>query len=143
MAFKLGEDGGGELNEINLIPLIDIMLVLMIIFLVTATVLNPSVPLNLPKTVATVNEKPPKIIQISIDKQGDIFWDDKPLDLKALEAKMYDAEQEVKANPSSSEPTIQLRADKDSRYDTLAKVLALATKIGLTNVAFMSDSEAP
>lgn len=73
MAFQLGGDDNQGMNEMNLIPLIDIMLVLMIIFLVTATVLNPTVPLNLPKTSASVNENPPEVIQISIDKDAGIF----------------------------------------------------------------------
>ena len=56
MAFSLGDDDNQGMSEMNLIPLIDIMLVLMIIFLVTATVLNPTIPLNLPNTVATVSD---------------------------------------------------------------------------------------
>ena len=73
MAFHLGDEETQGMNEINLIPLIDIMLVLMIIFLVTATVLNPTVPLDLPKTSAQVNDAPPKVIQVSIDKDGKII----------------------------------------------------------------------
>ena len=61
MAFELGDHDNNGMNEMNLIPLIDIMLVLMIIFLVTATVLNPSVPLDLPKTSASVNDAPPEV----------------------------------------------------------------------------------
>ena len=60
MGFQLGEDHDSGMNEMNLIPLIDIMLVLMIIFLVTATVANPSVPLNLPETQAEIQPPPPK-----------------------------------------------------------------------------------
>lgn len=75
MAFELGSQDDNGMNEMNLIPLIDIMLVLMIIFLVTATVLNPSVPLDLPKTSATVNDAPPEVLQISIDAEGGIYWD--------------------------------------------------------------------
>lgn len=76
MAFELGDNDNGGMNEINLIPLIDIMLVLMIIFLVTATVLNPTVPLDLPKTSAQVNDTPPDVIQVSINDKGEIFWDE-------------------------------------------------------------------
>ncbi|OAV11058.1 Biopolymer transport protein ExbD/TolR [Moraxella catarrhalis] len=75
MAFELGDHDNSGMNEMNLIPLIDIMLVLMIIFLVTATVLNPSVPLDLPKTSASVNDAPPEVLQISIDEAGGIYWD--------------------------------------------------------------------
>ncbi|STZ04928.1 biopolymer transport protein ExbD [Moraxella osloensis] len=60
------------------------MLVLMIIFLVTATVLNPTVPLDLPKTSAKVNEAPPEVLQISIDKDAGIFWDSQPISMEEL-----------------------------------------------------------
>lgn len=133
MAFQLGDDDMQDMNEMNLIPLIDIMLVLMIIFMVTATVLNPSVPLDLPKTSASVNELPPKTIQISIDKDAGIYWDDKPITLEALASRF--AAQANEAN----QPTIQLRADKDSRYDTIAQVLALASQSQLTKIAFVNE----
>ena len=121
------------MNEINLIPLIDIMLVLMIIFLVTATVLNPTVPLSLPKTSAQINQAPPKVVQVSITKEGQLFWDDAPMTLDTLKVKL--AEQGKLDTP----PTIQLRADKDSRYDTVAQVLAAASDNQLTNIAFVSE----
>lgn len=131
--FQLGDDEPQGMNEINLIPLIDIMLVLMIIFLVTATVLNPTIPLNLPKTSAQVNPAPPKAVQISIDKDGNIFWDKEKLTLNQLNSRF--AEQ----SKLTDTPTIQLRADKDSRYDNVAQVLAMASQYQLTNIAFVSE----
>ena len=74
MAFQLGEDNDAGMNEMNLIPLIDIMLVLMIIFLVTATVANPSIPLTLPQTTAEVIDLPAESVTISINSAGDIAW---------------------------------------------------------------------
>ncbi|WP_201541213.1 ExbD/TolR family protein [Psychrobacter faecalis] len=133
MAFQLGDDDSQSMNEMNLIPLIDIMLVLMIIFLLTATVLNPTVPLDLPKTSAEVNETPPEAIQISIDKDAGLFWDDKPISIEALEVRL----QEQSAN--GKDPSIQLRADKESRYNTVAQVLAAASQAGLTKVAFVNE----
>lgn len=134
MAFHLGEDDGQGMNEINLIPLIDVMLVLMIIFLVTATVINPAVPLALPKTSASVPDQPPKTIQISIDVNGDIFWDKETLSLSDLTLRL----QQIAAQ-EGDKSTINLRADKDSRYDTVAKVLAEVSGAGLTKVAFVSE----
>lgn len=134
MAFSLGE--GGEdvgVSEMNLIPLIDIMLVLMIIFLVTATVLNPTVALDLPSTSATVNEMPPEVIQISIDKTGQIFWDKEPITMDVLTQKMS---QEVKQGRN---PSVHLRADKEGKYDTVAQVLAVASTAGLSKIAFVNE----
>lgn len=131
--FQLGDDDAQGMNDINLIPLIDIMLVLMIIFLVTATVLNPTVPLNLPNTTAQVNPTPPKVVQISIDKDGRLFWDKQPLTMDELNVRL--AEQSKLADT----PSIQLRADKDSRYEPVAQVLAMASQHQLTKIAFVSE----
>lgn len=133
MAFQLGDDDSQSMNEMNLIPLIDIMLVLMIIFLLTATVLNPTVPLELPKTSAEVNEIPPEAIQISIDKDAGIFWDSDPISMEALEARLQ------QQGAAGKDPSIQLSADKDSRYDTVAQVLAAASQAGLSKIAFVNE----
>jgi len=133
MAFQLGEDDMQGMSEMNLIPLIDIMLVLMIIFLVTATVLNPSVPLDLPKTSASVQEQPPEVIQISVDKDAGVYWDEASISLEELEKRL------MEQSGLAAEPTIHLRADKDARYDTVAQILALASKAQLSKIAFVNE----
>ncbi|WP_201535509.1 ExbD/TolR family protein [Psychrobacter ciconiae] len=133
MAFQLGDDDAQGMNEMNLIPLIDIMLVLMIIFLLTATVLNPTVPLTLPKTTASMNEQPPEVIQVSVDKDAGIFWDSDPISMEELQSRL--AAESAKGN----DPSIQLRADKDSKYDTVAQVLAAASQAGLSKIAFVNE----
>lgn len=133
MAFELGDNDNGGMNEMNLIPLIDIMLVLMIIFLVTATVLNPTVPLDLPKTSANVNDMPPQVLQISIDAQGDIYWDQEKIPLSELEKRFK------QAAAKGEDPQVHLRADKEGKYDMVAQVLAVASSTGLTKIAFVSE----
>lgn len=133
MAFQLGDEDTQGMSEMNLIPLIDIMLVLMIIFMVTATVLNPSVPLDLPKTSASIQPQPQKAIQISVDKDAGIFWDDEPISIVQLESRM-----QAKAQ-LDQEPTIRLRADKDARYETVAQILAIASAANLSKIAFVSE----
>lgn len=133
MAFQLGDDDVQGMNEMNLIPLIDVMLVLMIIFLLTATVLNPTVPLDLPKTSAAVNETPPEAIQISIDKDAGIFWDSDPISMGELETRLQ------QQSSAGNNPSVQLRADKESKYDTVAQVLAATSQAGLTKVAFVNE----
>lgn len=134
MAFQLGEDNDTGMNEMNLIPLIDIMLVLMIIFLVTATVANPSIPLTLPKTTADIVEPPPKQVTISINADGDLAWGTESIDLDELQ-KRFD-----QAAANEVKPSIQLRADKDSRYDTVAQVMSRASEAGLNDIAFVSEN---
>lgn len=133
MAFELGDNDAGGMNEINLIPLIDIMLVLMIIFLVTATVLNPTVPLDLPKTSAQVNDMPPEVLQISVDAKGEIYWDQEKISLSELENRF---KQEA---TKGKDPQVHLRADKEGKYDMVAQVLATASSTGLTKIAFVSE----
>lgn len=134
MAFQLGDDDQQGLSEMNLIPLIDIMLVLMIIFLVTATVMNPAVPLSLPKADAQTLPEQPTVVTISIDAKGQIFWDQQPVTLAELEQKMQVAAQ------AEQKPSIHLRADQDARYDAVAQVLARASKAGLNDLAFVSEA---
>ncbi|MGO2277201.1 MULTISPECIES: ExbD/TolR family protein [unclassified Psychrobacter] len=133
MAFQLGDDDVRSMDEMNLIPLIDIMLVLMIIFLLTATVLNPTVPLDLPETSAALNETPPEAIQVSIDKDAGIFWDSDPISMEELETRLQ------QEGATGKNPAVQLRADKEGKYDMVAQVLAAASNAGLTKIAFVNE----
>ena len=134
MAFQLGDDNDAGMNEMNLIPLIDIMLVLMIIFLVTATVANPSIPLTLPKTAADIVEPPPKAITVSINANGEVAWDNQVISLEELQTRFNEA------GELETKPTVQLRADKESRYDMVAQVMSRASEAGLADIAFVSDN---
>ena len=134
MGFQLGEDHDSGMNEMNLIPLIDIMLVLMIIFLVTATVANPSIPLSLPKTTAEIIDPPPKAVTISINQNGEVAWDAQIISLEELEKRFQEAGQ------AEQKPTVQLRADKESKYDTVAQVMSRASEAGLSDIAFVSEN---
>ena len=134
MAFQLGDDNDAGMNEMNLIPLIDIMLVLMIIFLVTATVANPSIPLTLPKTTADIVDPPPKAITVSINANGEVAWDNQLISLEELQTRVNEA------GELETKPTVQLRADKESRYDMVAQVMSRASEAGLADIAFVSDN---
>ena len=134
MGFQLGEDHDSGMNEMNLIPLIDVMLVLMIIFLVTATVANPSIPLALPKTTAEVVDAPPKTITISINDKGEVAWDEQIISLDELQKRFKEESQ------AAQKPTVQLRADKESKYDTVAQVMSRASEAGLSDIAFVSEN---
>ena len=134
MAFQLGEDNETGMTEMNLIPLIDIMLVLMIIFLVTATVANPSIPLSLPKTTAEIIDPPAESVQVSITANGEVAWDAEVITLDELQ-KRFD-----QAGTQAQQPTIILKADKESRYDTVAQVMSRASEAGLSDIAFATDN---
>ena len=133
MAFQLGNDDVQSINEMNLIPLIDVMLVLMIIFLLTATVLNPTVPLDLPKTSAVISEQPPEVIQISIDKDAVIFWDSDTISMNELKTRLQ------QRSDAGKNPSVHLLADKEGKYDSVAQVLVAVGQAGLTKIAFVND----
>ena len=133
MGFHLGDDEHEGMSEINLIPLIDIMLVLMIIFLVTATIANPAVKLNLPKADAAVLPDQPEVVTLSIDAQGVIHWNKDVVSLSEVAQRMNAAAQQP------TKPSLHLRTDRDAKYDTLAQVLARASHVGLTDLAFVSE----
>ncbi len=134
MSFSLGDGDDGGMNEMNLIPLIDIMLVLMIIFLVTATVAQPSIPLTLPKTSAEVQPIEPKVITISINANNQIAWNGQMVSLDELAQRFQETAKE------DEKPTIQLHADKESKYDATAQVMSRASEAGLSQIAFVSEN---
>lgn len=133
MAFSLGGDEQEGMNEMNLIPLIDIMLVLMIIFLVTATVANPSIPVTLPKAAAEVQKQPPKIVNISINAKNEIAYNGEMVSLDELNQRLQATAKDA------PETTIQLMADKESKYDTTAQVMLRASGAGLNNLFFATE----
>ncbi len=138
MGFHLRDDGDEQgVSEINLIPLIDIMLVLMIIFLVTATVLKPSVPLTLPSTDARQQPQTPQSITVQVTANGQIHWSGQPVSPSQLTALMRAAAQQT------VRPTLELQVDRNARYDPVAQVLAQASQAGLTDLAFATDSVNP
>lgn len=134
MAFSLGDGEQDGMNEMNLIPLIDIMLVLMIIFLVTATVANPSIPLTLPTASAEVQPLEENSVTISIDAKNNVAWNGEVVSLDELKKRF------VEASKSENKPSITLDADENSKYNTTAQVLSGASEVGLTNIAFATKN---
>ncbi len=107
---------------------------MMIIFLVTATVANPSIPLTLPQTTAEIIDLPPENVTISINAEGEIAWNGNVLTLDELQTRFNEAGQ------TERQPTIVLKADKESRYDTVAQVMSRASGAGLSDIAFATDN---
>jgi len=133
MAFKPQSEDEGAMSEINVTPLVDVMLVLVIILLVTAPLLTQSVHVTLPKTVQTtadVNEQP---LQLGIDIQGVITINKIPIaDLSALEIAL---KAELAKNP---EIGVHLYADKEVVYSKLAEIMATVQHSGISKLAFVT-----
>ncbi|OZI61301.1 ExbD/TolR family protein [Bordetella genomosp. 11] len=124
--------GGHAMSEINMVPLIDVMLVLLVIFIITAPLMAHSIRINMPQVSAEPVKEEPKTIDLAIDAHGQLFWDDKPV----LEAELPD--RFAAAAGSQPQPELRIRADLDTRYETLAKVMAAARRSGLGRIGFVT-----
>ena len=134
MAFaSFEQDDDGPMAEINMIPLIDVMLVLLIIFMVTAPLLTHAVKVDLPKESTSENELPLEKIEIAIGADEQLFWSGEKIDKETLKLKL----QEAAARDKTAE--IQLRADQNVPYRSVAHVMSEAARLGLTRIGFVTD----
>ena len=135
MAFG-GFKPGGEsvpMAEINMIPLIDVMLVLLVIFIITAPLLTHAVKIDLPKAASHVNLTRPDHIALSINAADEMFWNGERIDHAQLTQRLATA---ARLEP---QPELHLRADRTTQYQILAQVMAAAAKAGITRIGFVSD----
>jgi biopolymer transport protein ExbD len=122
--------------EINMVPLIDVMLVLLVIFIITAPLLTHSVKVDLPKAESRMNETKPDNVQLAIDAVGVVYWNGEVLDRSGWRSRM-DA-----AAGQRPQPEIHIRADGAVAYRRVAEVMADAARAGLTRVGFVTDPRA-
>lgn len=133
MAFSSGGNQG-PMADINVTPLVDVMLVLLIIFIVTAPILTYPITVDLPQQVDTPPPvDPPQPITLRIDASNQIFWNGQLLPVSQLQEKMQSL---VNQNPTN-QPQVQIDSDPQSEYEVMAKVLAAAKNAQLTNIGFI------
>ncbi|WP_343728249.1 biopolymer transporter ExbD [Duganella sp.] len=124
----------GPMADINVTPMVDVMLVLLVIFILAAPMFTGSVQLELPKAQAPAAQTAPAAtVTLSIDAKGQVFWNNDPVEKDALESRLIEA---ARLDP---QPELQLRADKDTRYEVVAQVMAAAQSNGLTKLGFVTD----
>ena len=135
MAFGGFNRGGGEapLAEINMIPLIDVMLVLLVIFIITAPLLTHSVKIDLPRASSAPNLTRPDHVSVAIDGEGRHYWNGERVGQDVLMQRIAAA---AKQQP---QPELHLRADRSTPYQSLAEVMAAASRAGLVRIGFVSD----
>jgi len=119
--------------EINMVPLIDVALVLLVIFIVTAPLLTHAVKLDLPKATSNADIQKPEKVEFAIDAQGALFWNGERLSREDAQARF------AEAGKKRPQPEIYLRADQNAPYRYVAEMLADASKAGLSKVAFVSE----
>ena len=121
------------MSDINVTPMVDVMLVLLVIFIITAPMMTSAVKLELPSAKAELSQAQPDSVTISIDAAGTVYWGEQKVDAAAFERKL----QAAAASPV--QPDIALRADKATRYEVVAQVMAAAQQHGLTKLGFVTD----
>jgi biopolymer transport protein TolR len=125
------------MSDINMTPLIDVMLVLVVIFIITAPLLASSIKLDLPKTDAARAGEAPKAVAVLVDAKGQVYIKDQPVSLDELGQSLI---QSAKTNPDTE---VQLRADKTVPYGRIVEVMGVAQQAGLNRIGFMADSNPP
>ncbi len=119
--------------EINGVPLVDVMLVLLVIFIITAPLLTHSVKIDLPKAASSANLTQPEHIEFGIKDGGALFWNGMPVALQALDARF---KAEARKQP---QPEVHIRADAHADYEHVAKVMSAAARAGLVRIGFVTD----
>ena len=127
--------GGVPMAEINMVPLLDVMLVLLVIFIVTAPLLTQAVKLELPKASSQANDLRPEKIEFAIDAAGISYWNGEPVSRAEAQTRFH-AE-----GLKPVQPEIHLKADQGVAYRFVAQALADASKAGLSKVGFISQPE--
>ncbi|MPS49791.1 MAG: biopolymer transporter ExbD [Methylobacillus sp.] len=128
-----GEGGNRPMSEINTTPLVDVMLVLLVIFIITAPLLTHAVKIDLPQATSQPSPEKPDIIDIAIDGAGTMYWNDQAVTLEELNARLHEVADK------DPQPELHIRADKETRYQVLAEVMAYAQNAGVQKLGFVSD----
>jgi len=137
MAMNVGSDSGGEdevVSSINTTPLVDVMLVLLIIFLITIPVVTQTVALNLPKESNIARQTKPENIEISVNKDGDVYWNAQLVaDNEALFQRLK------KIATMTPQPEIHIRGDEKSRYESIGRVVFACQRAAILKISFITE----
>jgi biopolymer transport protein ExbD len=140
MAFSSGNDSGGPMAEINVTPLVDVMLVLLIIFMITAPLMSHKVKVELPQAnLNTLVEKPMVVqpVTIAVTEEGNLYWNDQPITKDQIESRLS-----VEAQ-KTPQPAINVRGDRTTKYRVVQEVVQIAQNQGMRKVGFVAEKERP
>lgn len=134
MAMGSLSDTDDDFNpEINTTPLVDVMLVLLIIFIITIPVINHSVKIDLPRATNQRDEIKPDSINLSIDAQGLMYWNNEAIDAAQMNARI------AEASKKTPQPELHIRAERTTQYEKIVEVMAAAQSGGLSKIGFITD----
>ena len=133
MAFGTMEEIDDVMNEMNMTPLVDVMLVLLIIFIITVPVMKHAVNIDLPRATNIVQDTRPETIRLSVNADGAYFWNEQKIEDAKLPALLKSGA------AKSPQPDLHIRADKAVRYERVAGALAEAQKAGIRKIGFITE----
>ncbi len=133
MAFAHFESDDSVLSEINMVPLIDVMLVLLIVFIVTLPVVRHAVNVDLPQASSQASRDKPETVRLSVDAQGRYHWNQEALDDSALQARL------IEAATRQPQPELHISGDKAVRYERVAQAMAAAQRAGMRKMGFVTQ----
>jgi biopolymer transport protein ExbD len=136
MAMSVGESDDEVMSDINTTPLVDVMLVLLIIFLITIPVVTHTVPLQLPKERVHPLQTQPKSIEIAVNRDGDVFWNEARVDAPTLLTRLK------AASVSTPQPEVHVRGDQETRYEFIGRVITACERAGIAKVSFITQPPA-
>jgi biopolymer transport protein ExbD len=140
MAFSTGNDSGGPMSEINVTPLVDVMLVLLIIFMITAPLMSHKIKVELPQANLDHREEkvpPAPPVTVTIKEDGSLYWNDAPITKELLESQLS-----VEAQ-KTPQPAVNLRGDKTTKYRSIREVVDIAQAQGIRKVGYVATKERP
>ena len=126
------KSSGSTMSEINMVPLIDVMLVLLVIFIITAPMLSHSIKINVPQATAQPVETEPRVVDLAVNEYGQIFWNEEPVEMDDL------AQRFIAESRQEKPADIRIRADLDTRYEILAQVMSSARRHGIKRLGFIT-----
>ena len=136
MAMNVGGDEGGAIASINTTPLVDVMLVLLIIFLITIPVITKTVPVTLPKAVNIPTQTKPENITVAVDKEGNIYWNDKKVANRNELLGLVEG-----AAVRKPQPELHIRGDREARYEDIGRVMYAIQRGGIVKVGFLTEPD--
>jgi biopolymer transport protein ExbD len=135
MAFGTQDDTDDVMNEINMTPLVDVMLVLLIIFIITVPVMKHAVNIDLPRATNEAQDAKPETVRLTVDAQGTYYLNEAPIEDKDLAPRFQAA---AAQNP---QPELHIRGDKAVRYERVAQAMAAAQVSGLRKIGFITEPD--
>ena len=135
MSFGSFDSDDEVMREINMTQLVDVMLVLLIIFIITIPVINHAVKIDLPRASNKPDDAKPQSVNVEINADGKVFWNNQPVDEATLQADIAQAAQQ------QPQPEMHLRADRNVRYERVAQVMASIQRGGLSRIGFVTEPQ--